>query len=164
MTFPKGRSLEDELGYEAYARLASRASAIVPPFMLRRLRPWAAATALLYGLMDSKESPDLLLLRDAESAGKETVFLETLDEQVDALEAAFAVKDLLDIVDGYDAVKAQIDEMMRAYQRGDPVSLELIALDPGMTRVLERMLYARTDHWVPEIEQLMEHGDAFVAV
>jgi hypothetical protein len=108
MMLPKGKGLKELLSPELYQRteavLKSKGlPGLMPP--LTQMKPWALASQIqmldfMQDLMSGKQPLDALLYSRAQKAGKEVGGLETMDEQIGAMEGIDGVQMLEQTVAG----------------------------------------------------------------
>ncbi len=164
---PEGQSLRKLLGEPSWEKLKVAAGGI-PEMILDRLQPWAAAQLVLARLHPTVMPLDLAVLRDAEKGGKQLVFLESLDFQLDLIAEVMDAKALAEMVDDSSKERALLARTVEAYRRGDAAELERAALDPAnfadRPGVADKFLFKRNRDWIPRLTPLLDQGGAFVAV
>jgi hypothetical protein len=176
-TCPKGTGLKNRVSPDTYARVKERLKAGgrdengFDSYM-----PWLAALALA-GMeltrlgFDPGHGLDAHFFKMAVRDGKEMVFLETAEEQLDMLARSFtgrAEEDLLrQALDEIGVVEGSCGELMRAWKTGDAALMESLAKAslkpyPGIER---RLFTERNRAWAGRIAQLLAtKGDVFVVV
>jgi uncharacterized protein YbaP (TraB family) len=180
---PRGADLRELLPPELWPRLVA-ALAPMPEDALRRMRPWAAMSALMSrqaaALVAEREPAedhdgpaalDLEVMERAHVHGVEIVGLETLDEQaalIGSIPNADVVQYIEHALDDTPDDGTTLREMTSAYLRADLEALERISFDPGeiarSPAVFDALLYARNDRWLAPLEAQLARGDAFIAV
>jgi uncharacterized protein len=163
---PEGTTLRSLAGDARYARVSTAAAELgVPAETLEGQAPWVVALELadleyVHQGFDPQEGVEEQLVARAQSDGKQTAGLETLDEELGGLEG-LAREDQLRLLDQtLDELKQSQDEMrevLSAWRRGDAKELAtLLAREFHSFPALYRPLVsARNQHWLPEIEQLL---------
>ncbi len=173
---PDGRSLEELLGSRDYQAAASRARAIgVDMALLSGYEPWLAAitiTQLKLQLLgfDASAGVEQQLLALAQHDGKEIRGLETLEEQLaamDELPPAAQRAFLLETLDEAADIEGRIDDIVTAWRNGDLRAMEREFLDglrdqPDLYR---RIVVERNRNWARQVEALAgERRDYLVVV
>ena len=139
------------------------------------LKPWAA----LLILVRPTESPgivlDKLLLIDAKSRGKDIVALETIDEQIAAMndlpeESQLAL--LRHAETNYERIQQSFDPLRDAYLARDlaavwKLNADMMAgavdIEPHNARFLDSLLYRRNQRFAERLVPLLDQGSAFAA-
>jgi uncharacterized protein len=168
-----GSTLREELGDSYWNRLAAALGPAAPAAL--HMTPAAAAALLEAQGMPPAMPMDLLLLGEAESAGKSIVYLEPAARQLAILDKWVDLR----------ALKASLDErgqgndsarrLLTAYIAGDVAALAAAGDDrAGWKRsgrsdaeyddMMQDLLYRRNASWIDAIETMHRAGDAVVAV
>ena len=135
MMLPAGKTLKDVVGQELFDRTAKVLKAkglpgLVPP--LTQFKPWALAAQIQLldfapDLQAGKQPLDALLYSRAQKAQKEVGGLETMDEQIGAMEGLDGVEMLRTTVEQEEKSakegKRSIDELLDLYLAGDEAAL-----------------------------------------
>jgi uncharacterized protein len=164
---PSGQSLETMMSRPAWKRLVVAMTGKLSEAQLRRFKPWFVSVVLAQSFLPGGEATDQALKARAIQQGATLTYLESWQEQLDALEAGTDVASLELMLADLDKAKRELDELVEAYRAGDVDAITRITTDPasGMSAVaLNRLLYARNRAWVPRIEELVGAGGAFIAV
>jgi uncharacterized protein YbaP (TraB family) len=172
---PAGQSLQQQLGQQTYAKLETRAREVgIDPALLNRFRPWFAGMTLM--------QLQLMKMGLAPAAGVEQRFttratadkkpihgLETLREQLGML-AGLPEKQqrefLLYSVEDADRMEAEIDDLLKAWRRGDTNALAQL-LAEGFDRYPDLYRPLTTDRnrrWVPQVEDLLDDREDYLVV
>jgi uncharacterized protein YbaP (TraB family) len=172
---PGGQTLAGVLGPRSYADVEKTAAELqVPPASLSSFRPWLAATMLAVVSIarlgfDPDAGVDPQVAQWAAANGKALRSLETNEAQFQvfagltpAQEAEFLAVTLRQIGEA----PRMMEEMLRAYRSGDTAGIERTinaGLDdfPGLR---ERLLKARHDKWLPQIEKMIAQGGSHLVV
>ncbi len=168
--------LPELLGADAFQRLdAILAERGVPREARPRLKPWAALLVLLRPADGPMIILDKLLALEAEKQGKRLVPLETVEEQIDAVDGLPADSQLalLRAVEAdYDRIRGAFRPMVSAYLEGDLAALwrinaQAMGDDPGLAvhngRFLERLLFERNRRFADRLAPLLRQGRVFAA-
>ncbi|HEY4369908.1 MAG TPA: TraB/GumN family protein [Steroidobacteraceae bacterium] len=172
---PADRTLEAELGADAYAKVAKQAHELgLEPQILNRLRPWLAAMTLVQlqlvkqGL-DPESGVEQQLTARAVADRKPITGFETLQEQLGML--ANLSRDqqrefLLYSVEDAEQAARDIDELIAAWRQGDTKALgQLLSREFERYPALYRPLTVdRNRRWVPQIEALLNEKDDYLVV
>ncbi len=172
---PGGQTLAGVLGPRAYADVEKTAAELqVPPATLSSFRPWLAATMLaVVSIARQGFNPDAgvdhQIAQWAAANGKALRSLESNEAQFRVFadlspgqEAEFLAVTLRQIRE----VSRVMNEMLRAYRTGDTAAIERTinaGLDdfPGLRA---RLLKARHDKWLPQIEKMIAQGGSHMVV
>lgn len=176
--YGEGQTLSTTLEPDALATLDAGLAAIgVPRAAFDPMRPWLAGISmetqsLVARGYDPESGVEKILGAEAEAAGKELRFFETVEQQLrffaglpEAEQITFLVETAKAIVEEPEA----LDELVSAWAAGDVVKLaELVSDDDAMgsAAVAEVLLVNRNRDWVGQLQELMaaEPGVFFVAV
>ncbi len=172
----KAPQLDTLLGEADWPRYDERLAAHGMPREARaHLKPWAA----LLILVRPAESPgivlDKLLLIDAKQRGKDITALETIDEQIAAMndlpeDSQLAL--LRHAEANYDRIQQSFAALRDAYLARDlaaiwKLNLEMMAggddIEPHNARFLDSLLYQRNQRFAERLAPLLERGGAFAA-
>ncbi len=172
----KAPQLDTLLGEADWPRYDERLAAHGMPRDARaHLKPWAA----LLILVRPAESPgivlDKLLLIDAKNRGKDITALETIDEQIAAMndlpeDSQLAL--LRHAEANYDRIQQSFAALRDAYLARDlaaiwKLNLEMMAggddIEPHNARFLDSLLYQRNQRFAERLVPLLERGGAFAA-
>lgn len=167
-----GKSLRDELGEEYYRKLVAE---LGEGSALDRMTPAGAISVLQLKNFPPAMAMDLMLLGEAESAGKKIVYLEDALHQLAVLDKWMDVRALKVSLDQLAKGKQQAAALLAAYVAGDEVKLGKLAeqreefLATGRTEaeyaeMMSDVLYRRNASWIEAIEKLHREEQAVVAV
>ena len=168
-TLAEGRTLPDVLGKERYSRASALArEAGVDLSMFDQFAPWFAAEAIsqlqLSQLGFKAESGvEMYFLEKARNDGKSVAGLETVHDQISLFQNMSLdtqAEYLLSSLEQAHDLPAEVDSMVRAWQRGDTQWFaEEMKSELGRdARLYDSVLSARNRKWLPKIEALLE-GD-----
>jgi uncharacterized protein len=164
-TLPPGSSLRTLLGDQRYARVSASAAQLgLPTDVIATQAPWVIAlelTELDYQHlgMDPDQGVEEQLLHRAQSDGKPTAGLETLDEELGGLQALprdDQLRLLDQTLDELQQGPEELREVLAAWRRGDaPKLAALLSREYRSFPALYRPLVtARNQRWAPQIEHL----------
>ena len=173
-----GATLRDIAGEEIAARVAAvlGSSYGMPPEVSLQLKPWAAYLVLAQPTRPLGEIVDAALRRMARQRALPVQALETLDEQVQALEAVPEASQvaLLDaIARRHDEAQAAIPALLQRYLDGDLaglLSLQYDAIDgepalhAPLDDLLEQLLRRRNERMAQRLQPALRQGRAFAAM
>lgn len=166
---PDGKSLPEVLGARRYARAETLARQLgVELSTFDQFAPWFVAEAISQLQLaqlgfDAQSGVEMYFVGRAQADGKEIAGLETVHDQIALFEAmsmdAQADYLLSSLEDAHDLPR-QVDDMVRAWKRGDSAWFESrLRKDLGEDPALyQSMLAGRNRKWVPKIEALL-NGD-----
>lgn len=171
-----GATLRATIGDERYRRVSKEAERLgVPTEAIDMMQPWVVGLQLVemqYMQLgfDPQSGVEQQLEHQAQADGKPISGLETLDEQLGALQGMSNADQgrFLDmVVDEMHDVAGETQSVVNAWRSGNAAKLAALLSDeyksfPNLYRVL---VSERNKRWVPQIETLL-HGnqDAFVVV
>jgi hypothetical protein len=162
------------LAHEDYAHIAALLREHgMPGDAIARLKPWAAALVLMQPLESPGIIADRLLLLEARRQGKAVTALESVDEQIDALDgmAADIQLDLLrNAAAQHEAIQQSARALIAAYLAGDLAAMWRINAaamgepDAEHNRVfVQRLLHARNRRFAARLAPLLRKGGVFAA-
>ena len=174
-----GESLQAMMGEPLWGVLVSRVGDTLPPPMLDKLKPWMPAVIL--GLADMQRAleevrpgaerhmMDMELMQSAQKAGKQLLFLESMEEQLAVFTAIPDTEQLAELKRSLSEENAALGRtMIDAFARGDEAALTSALFDetqmlaaPGF---YDAVLFQRNARWLPIIERQLRAGGVFMAV
>ncbi|AMN46110.1 hypothetical protein ACG33_03090 [Steroidobacter denitrificans] len=172
---PPGRSLEQQLGPQAHAAVATAARELeLDPALLNPLRPWLAAMTLIQqhfarrGL-ESRAGIEQRLAARARRDQKPVTGLETLRQQLSYLAnlpETLQIEFLMYSVADFERMDRDLDELLSAWRQGDIQTLErLLAEGFAAYPELYRPLTIERNHrWVTDIEALLEDEQDYLVI
>jgi uncharacterized protein len=171
-----GATLQATIGEERYKRVSKEAERLgVPTETIDMMQPWVVGLQLVemqYMQLgfDPQSGVEQQLEHEAQADGKPISGLETIDEQLGALQGmsnADQARFLDMVVSEMHDVEIETQSVVTAWRSGDAPKLAALLSDeyksfPNLYRVL---VSERNKRWVPQIEKLL-HGnqDVFVVV
>lgn len=172
---PAGQSLQQEIGQPSFAKVETRAKEVgVDPTLLNRFKPWFAGMTLMQlqlmkmGLQPNSGVEQRFTTRA--TADKKPIHgLETLREQLSML-AGLPEKQqrefLLYSIEDADRMEAEIDDLLKAWRRGDTKALaQLLAEGFDKYPDLYRPLTTdRNRRWVSQVEDLLDDRDDYLVI
>jgi len=181
MLLPSGERLDASLSAAQVARLKDVAAHYHMPFtMVTRFKPWGAM--LLFSVPPAEQlraaaglkALDERLRAEAEADGKAVFGLETVDEQIDALDGMVPTDQMLML----DSTLQQADGIERRFAalRDAYLARNLMAVygllsaeksddaTGAVGRFEQRLIIDRNRRMVERMEKLLRQGNAFVAV
>ena len=170
-----GQSLEQLIEPALYKQTVQLLAAYgMPELVVQRMKPWAAAATLSLPRPQTGIFLDMVLYNQAAAAGKRVYGLETIYEQVDALESMspeLQITMLRDAVAQHDQLDQIIEQLINAYLRRDLKALESIsnaAMQGGDDRVADmfntEVVVRRNYRMLERMQPRLREGNAFVAV
>ncbi len=170
-----GTSLDQLIEPALYKQTVKMLAAYgMPELVVQRMKPWAAAATLSLPRPQTGIFLDMALYQQAAAAGKRVYGLETISEQVGALESMspeLQVTMLRDAVAYHHQVEQLIEQLISAYLRRDLKALESIsnaAMQNGDDRVAEmfsnEVVDRRNYRMLERMQPRLREGNAFVAV
>ncbi|MEQ8233707.1 MAG: TraB/GumN family protein [Gammaproteobacteria bacterium] len=171
MFYADGESLRERIGTALFERVrAAMREYGLSGETVARMKPWAAFLTLSQPAGEVGAALDLLLMLEAQAAGKAVVGLETVAEQV-ALFAALGEEEqiafLREIACYHAVFQAEIEEMVERYAARDLaglVALSLRHVGAHNEAFVEALVWKRNARMLERLAPLLEAGGAFVAV
>jgi uncharacterized protein YbaP (TraB family) len=167
---PADQSLDKLVGPEVWQRLQDSLGSTIPPQALVRFRPWLVCTLILQksmGATPGGEVMDLSLLKRSRAESKTVKFLETMDQQIEALEKLMDAAMLVELSKETAELSPMFASMAEAYRAGDIAQLEALtqlASQSGDSAARMRdLLGVRNERWIPFVEQMATQGGGFIA-
>lgn len=146
----------------------------MPELMVQRMKPWAAAATLSLPRPQTGLFLDMLLYTQAAAQGKRVYGLETVSEQVGAMEAMprdLQIAMLRDAIAQRDQLDHIIEQLITAYLQRDLRKLEAIsdmAMQQGDARVAQlfnsEVVVNRNRRMLERMQPRLREGNAFIAV
>lgn len=177
---PAGQSLNEALPPALRPRLAQAAARLgVSVEALQPFKPWLVATLLSLRAAQmagyrTDQGVDLWLAAAARRQGLQTVALESVERQLEALEAGGEAAQLANLAETVrliesGAAAAFFSDMVAAWRRGDAARLDRLvreeAATPDMAPMLAELLEARNQEMAQQIAARIAAGERpFVAV
>ena len=171
----EGESLQQLLEpglYQQTVRLLANYG--MPELVVQRMKPWAAAATLSLPRPQTGMFLDMLLYTQAAAQGKRVYGLETVQEQVGAMESmplALQISMLKDAVAQHDQLEQIIEQLITAYLQRDLQALAAIsdqAMQQGDERVSQlfesEVIINRNRRMLERMQPRLQEGNAFIAV
>ena len=143
----------------------------VPHEVAPRLKPWAALMVLLQPRGATGLTLDNLISFEASRQEKRILQLETVDEQIEALDGMAAEVQLAllrDVQARFEEIQAAVYPTINAYVAGDlagqfRINAETMDRGPDGEVFLERLLYRRSERFAGRLAPLLRQGGVFAA-
>ena len=172
---PEGESLQQLLDSTLYQQTVRLLAAYgMPELVVQRMKPWAAAATLSLPRPQTGLFLDMLLYTQAASQGKRVYGLETVPEQVAAMETMpqdVQISMLRDAVTQHDELDQIIEQLIKAYLQRDLDALDAISeramqqSDARVARIFESEVVVNRNHrMVERMQPRLQEGNAFIAV
>jgi uncharacterized protein YbaP (TraB family) len=172
---PQGRTLDVLLGAAAFREATEKSRALgFDLALMRGLEPWLAALTITQLQLaqlgfDSQAGVEQQLLRRARRDGKPVEGLETLQEQLAALDSLPAQAQrafLLQTLDEAADVGARIDEIVTAWETGDTDAMETELLDGlrEQPELYRRIVVDRNRRWAAKLGPLTRQRRDYLVV
>jgi uncharacterized protein YbaP (TraB family) len=172
---PEGESLQQLLDSTLYQQTVRLLAAYgMPELVVQRMKPWAAAATLSLPRPQTGLFLDMLLYTQAAAQGKRVYGLETVSEQVGAMESMpqdLQINMLRDAVAQHAQLDQIIEALINAYLQRDLSALESIsdkAMQQGDARVAElftsQVVVNRNRRMLERMQPRLREGNAFIAV
>ncbi len=172
---PRGRNLREIVGATAWRRATGLAQTIdIDLAMLQPFEPWFAALQitqlrLLQLGFDGSFGVDLQISRQARVDGKPVRGLETLDEQLGALDALTATAQqrfFVQTLEDAAALEDELTEIVTAWRNGDIGALNTLLLDglADQPEVYDRILVRRNRRWTRAIIDMTDDARDYLVI
>jgi uncharacterized protein YbaP (TraB family) len=172
---PEGESLQQLLDSTLYQQTVQLLAAYgMPELVVQRMKPWAAAATISLPRPQTGLFLDMLLYTQAAAQGKRVYGLETVSEQVGAMESMprdLQIIMLRDAVAQHDQLDQIIEALINAYLQRDLTALESIsdkAMQQGDARVAQlftsQVVVNRNRRMLERMQPRLGEGNAFIAV
>ena len=172
---PPDKTLPQVLGAQRYTRAAALAEAVgVELSLFDQFAPWFAAEAVSQLQLQQlgcqpQAGVEMYFLDRARADGKRIAGLETVHDQIalfQALSLDAQASYLLSSLEEAQALPHQVDDLVRAWQRGDAAWFETqMKADLGRDPALyQSVLGARNRKWLPQIEALLNEDKNYLVI
>jgi uncharacterized protein len=174
-TLPEGQTLPSALGPEAYARLVAHLKPLgLEAGFFDQMQPWFVAVTLeqleIARLgFDLDSGVEAQFTRRAQADHKPIIALETMDEQLGLFSHMPMEQQrrfLLYCLEDADDSAQEMDEIVKAWQRGDTALLERL-LGEGMEKFPDLYKVLTTDRnrkWLPRIETMLHDKQDYLVI
>ena len=112
--------------------------------------------------------PESELMQIAKKNGKQISGLETIDEQMNAIDAEpldAQITSLQKMVLNFDSTKTMMKEMIEVYKKNDAELLYNYVQKQGTDGLNEEVLLVdRNKNWIPKLKKIMSEKSSFIAV
>jgi uncharacterized protein YbaP (TraB family) len=112
--------------------------------------------------------PETELMQIAKKNGKEVLGLETVEEQMNAIDAQpldSQISSLQKMVLNFDSTKNMMKEMITVYQKNDAELLYEYVQKQGIDGINEEVLLVnRNKNWIQKLKKIMQDKSSFIAV
>jgi uncharacterized protein YbaP (TraB family) len=112
--------------------------------------------------------PETELMQIAKKNGKEILGLETVEEQMNAIDAQpldSQIVSLQKMVLNFDSTKNMMNEMIEVYKKNDAELLYNYVQKQGTDGMNEEaLLVNRNKNWIPKLKKIMQEKSSFIAV
>lgn len=166
LTLPRKSSLRRALGPQRFAKLVEYTGH--PPETLDRYQPWVVHGELVNRWLPDEQPVDAWIMEHARERNKKLDYLETMIDQIEALDEAITVEVLARTIDNLDRQEQTMTAAVESYRTGDIAGLtqslfsaEDVARYPAM---YEALFESRNKAWLPEIKQHLQRGDTLIVV
>jgi len=171
---PQGRTLEELMGSDAAQARASATTAGIDLSALDRLEPWFAGLAVVTQALAREgyaadTGVEQIVLARAAADGKEILGLETLDEQLaalDSMDIGVQREFLLKALDDAQRPASELERFLQSWQDGDDKALaaELATEFAGMPDLYRSLMVERNRKWALKISDLLGESHDYLVV
>jgi len=174
MLYSDGQTLSAVAGEDLYKQVSGLlAPRQLPDRVINSLKPWAAMTLLVQPQPQTGVFLDQALLRIARERELQTFGLESLEEQLAALDGLSPQDQLAllrEAVANHDTLTATVEAMVRAWLARDLVALQAASQPKHsddqqlQAQLLERLVDRRNPVMLERMQPRLAEGGAFIAV
>jgi uncharacterized protein YbaP (TraB family) len=157
---PRGPGLDQQLGADDWWELRDALLGVIHEDDLKRVRPWYAMS-LLSSHATPTHGPSMDDQLAERAHGKRIDHLETWRDQLTALDGVVEISDLREAIHAHRTMRCELAQMRATYDAGDLDGMARLLIVP---KIAPRLVYARNDRWLPELEQMLADRGGFVAV
>ncbi|MDY6954568.1 MAG: TraB/GumN family protein [Thermodesulfobacteriota bacterium] len=173
--YPLDQTLRQHVSERTYASLEKKvAEAGLSMALFERLKPWACGVTLTMMTLerlgfDLRYGIDTTFFNRAKKDGKERIFLEPVEYQINLL-AHMGKQDqelsLRQILEDLEVVETMAPDMLDAWKAGDVDRLDAImnATLKKYPDIRDRLLVQRNKKWLSQIENLMDQDDNVLVI
>jgi len=165
-TLPADTSLREVVGEQRYSRVAAAATELgLPAELFNKQAPWVVGLELadldyLRLGLDPQHGVEEQLVQRAQADGKPTAGLETLDEELGALEALPRAEQLRLLDQTLSELKdapEELQQVLVAWRHGDAPKLAALLSREyrAFPALYQPLVTARNQRWLPQIERLL---------
>lgn len=170
-----GESLPDALSPETYSLAAEAAASVgIPIASFNSFEPWFFFISLQgFKLAQLGFEPnygvDLYFYNEAQTAEREILALETLEEQLgffDNLSTQIQADMLEQTIMELDLLGASLDTMVTAWKSGDVASFEKLVLEGFVDypEVYDVLLVQRNQNWLDDVESFVNQPEDYLVI
>jgi uncharacterized protein YbaP (TraB family) len=157
---PRGPGLDQQLGADDWWDLRDALLGVIKEDDLKRVRPWYAMS-LLSSHATPTHGPSMDDQLAERAHGTPIEHLETWRDQLTALDGVVEIGDLREAIHARRTMRCELAQMRALYDSGDLDAMAKVLIVP---RIAPALVYARNDHWLPELEAMLADNGGFVAV
>lgn len=166
-----GTSLDKEIG-DDFDRISAKFKSITgtPLVAFKQFKPFMGLSLLTLATVPCTEKvqPETMLMTMAKNANMDMGGLETVADQVNAINAqplSEQIVDLKKMVNNFDSVKTQMQSLLRVYKLNHLDSIQQFMQSQQMTAQFEQdLLIKRNKNWIPKIVDASNKSASFFAV
>ncbi|MDY6838528.1 MAG: TraB/GumN family protein [Thermodesulfobacteriota bacterium] len=173
--YPLDQTLRQHVSEKTYAALKKKvAEAGLSMTVFERLKPWSCGVTLTIMALermgfDLRYGIDTTFFQRAKKDGKERIFLEPVEYQINLL-ANMGKQDqelsLRQTLDDLEVVETMAPDMLDAWENGDVHRLDTI-MNASLKKypdIHDRLLVQRNKKWLSQIENLMNQDDNVLVI
>lgn len=167
---PPGKSLDQMLGEEHWEKLG-KFIAPYPAMAFKNFKPWALQSIFAQKFLPPTPAVEMTLTQKAIANGITIEALETVDEQLDAMDKVpeeDMIKSITQVLDDIPAAKKEAQKLLEAYKNADLEVLEEMMFKSKEAKdspeMIEHVIVNRNKNWIPKIEEYIKTGNVFIAV
>lgn len=170
MQLPPGKTLDQLLGAEYWEKFKEFVKP-QPAALFKGFKPWVVQSIAAQKFMPLTPAVEMTLMEKANKNGIKIEALETMEDQLGAIDAVPEeehVKSIRSMLDDTDGARKEALALLSAYRKGDLEEIKKMALEsedakeaPGM---IEHVMVNRNKKWIPSIEKYIKKGNVFIAV
>ncbi|BBM87744.1 TraB/GumN family protein [Candidatus Uabimicrobium amorphum] len=170
MQLPPGKTLDQLLGADYWSKFQEFVKP-QPAALFKGFKPWVVQSIAAQKFMPLTPAVEMTLMEKANKSGIKIEALETMDDQLEAIDSVPEeehVKSIKRMLDDTEGARKETLDLLNAYRSGDLGKIKKMALEseeakeaPGM---IEHVMVNRNKKWIPAIEKYIAKGNVFIAV
>lgn len=172
---PRGKSLRDLVGANAYREARSLASKVnIDLDQMQPFEPWFAALQitqlrLLQLGFDGSKGIEVTIAGNARADGKPILGLETLEEQLEKLDTLTTMAQrqfLVQTLEDAASVGDDLDTIVSAWRKGDTDTLETLLLEGlgEQPEIYQQVLVQRNRNWTKKIIAMTDDSQDYLII
>lgn len=166
---PRFKKLQSMLTKEEWLTLIARLPNI-PPKVLNRMNPYGVLNQLQRDSLPNHKSMDQVFHEKAKEQHKSTIFLESIDFQLNLLKSLFTIQDLKHGLKFKFEPKKEVEKFRKLYLGGNSQKIYDAIVNPSTKQIkmnpknISKLLDNRNRNWSTILEPILRRESTFIAV